>query len=151
MLRQVTCLAVFFMMVGLGFLVAGVVIFGQTRAFVSTAVRVTGRVVDLEYTNYGGSHGGGYVTVFAFKDGSGLPQTNRTSFAQDPPTHQIGAKIMVLYATGSPESAQIQSFNTLWFLPAILGGFGVCFFGLGAFALRAGRKTYGEPGEQDTG
>ena len=103
--------------------------------------------MDLEWRNGEGGRrtsGGGYVTVFAFTDGSGQAHTVRTKSAQNPPTHQIGAAVEVLFQPESPEDANIRSFQTLWLIPSILAGFGFGFAGIGGYAFAVGRKTYGD-------
>src|SRR4051794_851533 len=95
--RQVTALAIVFFLVGVGILGVSAFQFFEVRVFISSAQTVAGRVVDLEYRSSSGRHsGGGYVTVFTFSDASGVTHTARTSSAQDPATHQIGDKVVVL-------------------------------------------------------
>jgi hypothetical protein len=146
-LRQITVLTAGFFLVGVGLLAAGAFLVWQTSTFIHASGAVTGRVVDLEWRDGSGGRrgsGGGYVTVFTFTDGSGLAHTVRTKSAQNPPTHQVGAVVEVLFPPACPEDARIRSFQTLWVAPAIFFGFGVAFTGVGGYAFLAARKTYGD-------
>ena len=144
-LRQTTALAVAFVLVGIACLGAGMFQFIRVRTFVRTSVTAAGRVVDLEYRSSGSgkNHVGGYVTVFTFADDSGQTHTARTSSAQNPAMHQVANEVVVLYQPGSPAEARIRGFQTLWFVPTILAGFGFAFSGVGTLAFVAARKTYG--------
>lgn len=144
--RQVTALAVFFFLIGVGLLAITAISLWQTQHFIRTSARASGRVADLEYhagpAGRGGGRGG-FVTVFTFADSSGQAHTARTSDWQNPPTHQIGDAVTVLYQPTNPEAAKIESFSTLWILPTFLGFFGLAFTIIGAVAFVAGRRTYG--------
>ena len=137
MYRQVTLLALFFVIVGLGFLVAATLVSLQTREFVASAVSTTGLVVALEPGHRG------YYTVFTYADDHGQPHTDRTDSAEDPAPFRVGSRITALYLPNLPEAARIKSFRTLWLLPAVLWGFGLGITLAGTFGFIAARKTYG--------
>jgi hypothetical protein len=143
-LRQVTVLTVVFILIGLGLLVAGTVMAWQTRSFIASAITARGEVVGLEPNRSGTRGGTTYFTVFTFKDATGQSHTSRTSSSQNPPPFQVGSEITVLYPVGLPESARIKSFSTLWLLPTFLCVIGFGMAGIGAAALYAARKTYGD-------
>jgi hypothetical protein len=116
----------------------------QTRSFIRSSKVARGQVIDLEPHHRAGGRrlgGGGYVTVFTFTDAVGQSHTARTDGAQNPPTHQIGDSVEVLYQAGRPESARIRSFQTLWLLPILLGGPGIFFAAIGGGGLVAGNKS----------
>jgi hypothetical protein len=137
-LRRVTVVTVVFIVLGIGLMAAGTTRIIQTRTFIASATAADGQVVDLE-PNHRSRRTTDYA-VFAFKDATGLSHTNRTTSAHRPPPFPVGSKITVLYPVGLPESAQIKSFRTLWFLPTLLFGFGFSFTAIGVAALRAARK-----------
>jgi hypothetical protein len=147
-IRQATPLTGAFILVGVGLLGAGIFQGLEVRAFVRAAQTVPGRVTDLDHRS--GSKGGGYVTIFTFADASGQRQTSRTSWASNPPTHQVGDEVVVLYPPGDPEAARIRAFRTLWFGPTLLGGFGLAFSSMGAFGFVAVRRTYGPSRVRDS-
>lgn len=146
--RQARVLTAALFLVGVGLVAASAFLAWQTWMFMRTSKSATGRVVDLEWRNgrggLRGSSGGGYVTVFTFTDGSGQAHTVRTTCAQNPPTHQVGAAVEVLFPSNCPEDARIRSFSTLWLVPTFLLGFGVAFTGVGGYGFVTARKTYGD-------
>ena len=140
MYRQVTVLTLSFVIVGLGLLVVAAVLSLQTRSFMASAVATPGWVVGLEPSHSGHAT---YYTVFAYADERGMPHTNRTDWAQNPPPFSIGSQITVLFPPSRPEAAQIKSFSALWLIPTVLWGFGLGFTVVGTLAFFAARKTYG--------
>lgn len=130
------------MIIGFGLLAAAAYITMRTCSFVADSVTVHGRIVDLVQDS--GPRASGFHTVFSFADTNGHPHTVTTSFATDPPTHQIGNEVKVLFPVEHPESARIDSFSTLWLLPSIFYGFGSVFTVMGMGAYYTGRKMYGE-------
>ena len=77
---------------------------------------------------------------FTAQDGSTV--TFKEGFSANPPAHQVGDKLKVLYDPGNPQNARIDDFMNTWFLPLLLGGIGLIFglvaVSLGLNALRAG-------------
>jgi hypothetical protein len=141
-LRQISAVAAFFILVGVGCLIAGGVLCFRTRAFLASAKTTSGSVIRLEPST--GSHGETmYHIIFTFTDDSGSRHTVRTSYSQHPQPYQIGDPVVVLYQPASPESARIRSFSSLWLAPVVLGAIGVTFPIVGLFAFSAARKTYG--------
>lgn len=146
--RQARVLTAAFFLVGVGLVAASAFLARQTWTFMRILKSAPGRVVDLEWWDgrggLRGSSGGGYVTVFTFTDGFGQAHTVRTKSAQNPPTHQVGAVVEVLFPPACPEDARIRSFSTLWLVPTLLLGFGVAFTGGGGYGFVMARKTYGD-------
>jgi hypothetical protein len=141
-LRQTYFIATLFVLVGVGCLIAGVVVFFHTRAFITSAKTTSGRVVRLD-PDTDNHHNIIYHTVFTFTDDSGSPHTIRTSYAQRPQPYRIGDPVTILYQPASPESARIRSFGSLWLAPTILGSVGVIFPTVALLAFSAARRTYG--------
>jgi hypothetical protein len=141
-LRTGKIIATLFFLVGIGCLIAGVVVFFHTRAFIKSAKTTSGRVVRLD-PDTDTHHNITYHAVFTFTDDSGSPHTVRTSYSQRPQPYQIGDPLVVLYEPASPESARIRSFGSLWLVPTILGSVGVIFPTLALLAFSAARRTYG--------
>lgn len=146
--RQARVFTAAFFFVGVGLVAASAFLAWQTWTFMRTSKSAPGRVVDLEWRDGSagrrGSSGGGYATVFTFMDASGQAHTVRTKSAQNPPTHQVGVPVEVLYPPTCPKDARIHSFSTLWLTPTFLLGFGVAFAGIGGYGFVVARKTYGD-------
>jgi hypothetical protein len=143
-LRQISAVAAFFVLIGVGCLIAGGVFCFRTWQFVGSARTASGNVVRLDPSS--DSHGETmYHTVFTFTDDSGSPHTVRTSYAEHPQPYNVGDRIVVLYPPYSPDDARIRSFSSLWLASVVLGGIGVVFPIAGLFAFSAARKTYGPP------
>jgi hypothetical protein len=141
-LRALTIAAVVFSFVGLGLIIVGAFQFFEVRAFVRTAAVADGRVVKLELSRFPGRSRHGYVTVFTFLDASGQAHTART-LARNPASHNVGAKVEVLYQPEAPESARIRAFRMLWLIPTVLISLGLTFSGVGPFIFLKARSIYG--------
>ena len=123
--------------------IAGVMIFGASICtvialaslaycwhFVRTATRGTGRITQLvESKDKDGDTL--YTPVFVFRDAAGIEHTVYSSIASYPPSHQVGDSVFVLYSPQSPQDAKIDSFFSLWGLPAITGGLAGFYMPLG--------------------
>lgn len=88
-----------------------------TRAFVASAMRAEGEVIEC-----------GVAPVFRFADEQGREHAVRSSYPSDPPRYRMGDRVTVLYAAAAPERAVLDD-GSLWLTPMILGLVG------GAFAL----------------
>lgn len=141
--RQVMIGAGMMSCVGLGLVVVAAVQFFQTRAFIRTAIVADGRVVNIESQDFsGGRFRGGYITVFTFSDATGQTHTGRTPGPSKPSTHKVGDDVIVLYPPGSPESARIRSFRTLWIIPTFLGSIGLAVSIICPIAFVSARRMY---------
>ena len=66
------------------------------------------------------------------------------SLSSNPPRFKVGQDINVLYEPGNPNKAYINNWMSLYFLPALLGGLGVLFGGVGvALAIPQVLKMFG--------
>jgi hypothetical protein len=146
-LRQATILCAAFFLLGVGLLAAAGFFIWQTCTFIRDSKVATGRVVKLEWRDgLSGRHGsgGGYVAVFTFTDGSGQTRTVRAKSGRNPPRHEVGAVVVVLFPPEDPDQARIRSFDTLWLVPTVLFCFGLGFSVVGGYGFLAARRTYGE-------
>jgi hypothetical protein len=89
-------------------------------------VPARGEVIEL--VGRRGSKGGTtYAPLYEFKATDGKTYTILSSTSSNPPSHQVGDQISVLYPKGNPEKAEINAFLDLWLGPIIAGLIGVIF------------------------
>lgn len=123
-----------FIPVGFGFLLfaIAVIIFVRTRIFINKAQEVKGTVVEMVYRRKSTKrNGGGYLPVYQFRTIDGKKITAKDSLSSNPPRFQVGQEIDVLYNPENPHNARINNRLNLYFLPALLGGLGLLFGGMG--------------------
>jgi len=80
--------------------------------FVRSAARADGRVIQMVERE--GEHGKLYAPVFVFRDSSGAEHTVHSDTASDPPEHQVGDTVHVLYLPESPQDAKTDRFFFSW-------------------------------------
>ena len=121
-----------FTVMGLIFAGVGVWSFFETRQFIARAAQATGRVIDNVHV------GDTYRALVTFEPMAGAPITFRTSGGSDPPAHQIGDVVRVLYDPADPSTARISSWFSLWGLGTIFSALGACFLAIAtAIIVRA--------------
>ncbi len=119
----------------------------QTLEFLAVAKGADGTVVRLEYERSGSSSGGAYYPIVRFLLRTGETFEFRSSVGSSPPSYRRGEPVRVLYDPTTPESAEIDSFFSLWFAPILLGFLGSVFgaFGVGYwgwFIARVRREAW---------
>jgi hypothetical protein len=122
--------------VGLGSLIAiaGLIWLVRTVAFVATATKAPGTVIEVERTT--SSKGASiYHPIFTFSDASGIMHTQRTFVGSSTYTFEPGNKVAVLYIASEPTRSEIDSFQTIWIGPLICTGFGLLFGGLAYYLI----------------
>jgi hypothetical protein len=87
--------------------------------FVRSAAKADGRVIRM--VSQDGEKGRLSAPVFAFRDASGIEHTVHSNIASDPPEHEVGDTVRVLYSPASPQDAKTDRFFSLWGLPFITG------------------------------
>lgn len=111
-------------------LITGLVLFMSRRRFLRDAVSVQGTVTG--HVERSGSEGGTvYSPVVQFTTMEGQALTFTESVATNPPRHQPGAPVKVLYPPGNPQAARVAGWFGLWFLPTFALLFGLIFLGVG--------------------
>jgi hypothetical protein len=110
--------------IAVGFLVAALAIFLNTRHFIRTATQTTGTVVELRETKDREDDRTSYAPVFRFKDSAGTEHTVSSSLSQYPAAFQVGEIVPVLYQGSAPGSARIDTYGQVWGLASLLAIFG---------------------------
>jgi hypothetical protein len=123
-----------FIVVGSFVAVAGLIWLFRTMAFVSRATKAPGQVIAMERSE--GSKGGSvFHPVFTFTDSAGIIHTQRSSFGSSDYSFEAGERVTVLYDSTTPKHSKIESFQTVWFGPVFITGFGLLFGGFACFWL----------------
>ncbi len=112
---------------GIGMLVGCGLLVMSTQAFLAVAIGADGTVVRLEYERSGSDSGGAYYPIVRFLLRTGETIEFRSSVGSSPPSYRRGEPVRVLYDPTAPESAEIDSFVSLWFAPILLGFMGSVF------------------------
>jgi len=125
------------LLVGVIFIATGAVMIGlaifffsRTRRFLRTAVEATGTIVELVESS--GSEGGtAYSAVVEFQTADGRAVRWEESMASNPPVGRKGDQLLMKYDPADPNKARVAKATRMWFMPALFGGLGGLFFGVG--------------------
>jgi hypothetical protein len=134
--------AVIFGVIGLAMLAGGAYARYTTAAEIRTFLPADGVVVGNIASRSGRNNSTTYAAQVRFTAQDGSTVTFKEGFSANPPAHQVGDKVKVLYEPGNPQNARVDDFMNGWFLPLLLGGMGLIFglvgVSLGLNAIRAG-------------
>jgi hypothetical protein len=129
--------------VGTALLAAAAKTYVGTSAFLDTAIRVPGSVVDSVH------HGKYSYPVIAYLDRAGDRHTFESPFGSNPSTHEINESVVVVYAPGAPSRALIYGFWTLWFVPLLMLVLGLAAYVAAVLLWIAMRVRGGAAGSRD--
>ncbi|MEH1824675.1 MAG: DUF3592 domain-containing protein [Nostoc sp.] len=118
--------------------ITGIIIGLNTRSFVTSAIPAQGTVIDLvksSSTDKKGRTSYVYYPVVKFTARSGETTIFKARTATNPPEYIKGQQVEILYNPQKPDSAIINSWLSLWFLPAMLTGLGSIFALIGGIVL----------------
>ena len=119
------------LMVGAG----GYLAYGQF-VFAQTAARTEGVVIDVVRDRSAGvSTRQTSAALVRFIDAKGATHQFAEAVSSNPPAHQRGEIVPVLYAPDAPDTAYIDSFLGRFFLPTIFGSMGAVLIILGGALL----------------
>lgn len=137
-------LSVFFLLVGLGLSICGVVLLLRQRAIITRSLVTEGTIIELRRLRVEGEYvrtqTGSETTVqpkylfrpvVQFTTDRGRRVRFVAGVAMRPAPYQVGARVPVLYEPGNPEQARINQFVDLWFYVLLRIGFGVFFVAMG--------------------
>ncbi|MFS0515914.1 DUF3592 domain-containing protein [Nostoc sp. UIC 10607] len=125
---------------GVGSIIAvtGIIIGLNTRSFVGTAVPAQGTIIDLVQrlsTDSKGRSSYVYYPVVEFTTPSGEPTVFEANSGSNPPEFTKGQQVEILYSPEKPNSAMINSWLSLWFLPVMFTSLGSIFALVGGVVL----------------
>lgn len=128
-----------FIAVGALLVIVGIFLLARSAVVSMQYSKTSGQVLSIERSE---SVQGGTVfhPVFKFTDVGGIVHTQRASFGSSFLAMEPGDRVSVLFEASKPERARINSFQSLWFGPLALIGFGLVFSGfayLWLFLLRS--------------
>lgn len=122
-------------LVGLVFLVFGILQFVKVKKLTSKGIVTTGKILEIKQVETSSQDSEGYTTtgysyspVFEFRDTKGEKHTveSRHGFANSK-KFKIGDEVEIIYLEEKPQDASIKKFGSLWSLPVILILVGVMF------------------------
>lgn len=119
---------------GLAFGAIGVWNVVDDMALAARGHSVQGTVIDLA-ASYDSDGGTTYRPVVVFRDDNGETHRFTSNMGSNPAAFDRNEKVTVIYDPWAPQDAIIDSFSTRYLLPAIFGGFGLIFGGIGAGLL----------------
>jgi len=129
-----------FSVTGLGLLGGGLYAAWQTRQFLQIAVKAPGVVTENVWQQSTVPNKRGVYVSYAYPriefetaDGRYI-SVLLSNGGTNPATYRVNQRVTVLYDSREPHHASIQSFESAWLLPLLLGGIGAvfCLFGFGA-------------------
>lgn len=124
--RQPLGVALIFAAVGTICVVAAVVVGTWRMNFAAGAAHTEGTVLRLVATDQKGSR----APVIRYEV-DGKAYEFQSSISSNPPNYAVGQKVAVLYQPDNPGAGTIDSFFERWFMPILLGVFGVVFSAIG--------------------
>ena len=124
------------LLVGLGFLWGTWAALDSTLEFRKTAVAAEGTVID--FTTHQSDGKTMYTPKIQFATADGREIEFSSSSSSSSPGYDRGDKVKILYSKETPERARIDGFMDNWFLPILLGFFGLIFTLIGVGAIKSG-------------
>lgn len=112
------------LIVGVAFLIVTAGLTVHSCILLVRGVRTTGKVVRL-IPSMDSKGRVRYTPDFQYTAKSGMVYSTISNFSSNPPEYTVGQSIPVLYEPGHPETAMLDSFGALWFLPVLFGCFGI--------------------------
>jgi hypothetical protein len=114
-----------FLVIGIGLAAGAGWHYRSTRAFLETAIRVEGVVIEMR------RRGGSSAPIVRFQPPEGPEVTFESKLYTRPPTYSVGEKVTVLFQSARPDEARLYGFWDLYLLTVVLGGIGAVFTLLG--------------------
>lgn len=120
----------------IGFPFVGVVLisistwlFLDSRQFVQEAEKASGTVIDFKERSSQDSYT--YAPIVSYKTAANQTIEFVSSTSSNPPSHQAGETVDVLYIPNDPYDAEINSFFSLWGISLVFLSLGLIFLTLG--------------------
>jgi hypothetical protein len=128
-MKTLTIIKYLFLGIGLIMLGGAIYLYQDKQHFLKNAEVAQGTVVKLILSQSNNSMTYRPVISFTTKGGEEVEFTS--SVGSNPPSHNEGERVEVLYDTKFPNQAVINGFASLWVGALILGGLGFVFFLIG--------------------
>jgi hypothetical protein len=133
-----------FFVLGTAILVLAILAWSHAHNLIGNREVAQGTVIEL-FDSLSGERGRRQAPVVHFNTADGRDITCTGTFVRFPAPYSVGDPVEVLYSPDDPSSAEIRDFESLWLLPFLMGGFGLCFVIVGAFVFYfAGKTARGE-------
>jgi hypothetical protein len=129
-----------FAFIGLCLLVVSVLLFLNTRRFINSSARATGTVVSHN-TSRSSDGDISYYPVISFQTQDGRTIEFQSGAGSSSRSPAVGQTVELLYDPRNPQSAEINSFGSLWLAPLILSALGTIFFVVGILVFMAFRGS----------
>lgn len=128
-----------FLGIGVVLLVAAAVTSVLELRFLARAERAPGTVIDVSrHTDSEGTVTFRPVVRFTIETGETIEFVS--SSGSSVASKSVGDQVEVLYDPDDPKDAELSDFFSVWGFPVILGGLGVVFTAVSAFAIRITRR-----------
>lgn len=131
-----------FCVVGPLFLLIALGSAAHRAAFIHTALRSQGTVIEMRPTHTTRHGAGAYIPVFRFRADDGRTYIIVSDVFVQPSSFSLGQQVTVLYQQGHPETARIDAFTPLWLFPLIFGIVGAAFSSIPALILVNRRRRH---------
>lgn len=102
----------------------------RTRRFIEESVAAFGEVIELRAHH---DDGVTYAPVVRFNGPDGRPVVFTESTSSNPPGHDVGDRVKILYHRADPTRARVASTINLYLLTLIFGAIGALTFLIGLF------------------
>ncbi len=138
-MKALKLIGITFLIIGMGMLSGGIFFYAHTAQWVRNSVKTTGTVVDFERSlsdSRSPSIRWSYRPLIQFQTETGEQFRFASSLGSNQPQYRIGQSVPVIYDTGNPVRAAIDSFFAVWMGVIVLAG-------LGAFLTASGSGILG--------
>jgi len=155
-MKLVKYMGIAFLAVGIVCLVAGVLVYGHSKAFIKRSVRTQGTVVDFAERRSSSSSSTRsstlYYPIIRFQPETGEAVEFESNAGSSHPSYKKGDPIAVRYDPAEPDRACVDSFVSLWIGVIVTMPLAIVFGGAGAIMLAVAiRSAWREQWLQDFG
>lgn len=131
-----------FIIIGLVMVLIGACMFKYNMHIISKGIKTKAIIVNFEkrVSKNINRHSGNSITyapVFTFKATDGKSYTITSKTSTNNLNFTIGEKVSIIYDPADVNSAEINSFSTIWVPVIVLLSMGICFIFFGLFAASA--------------
>jgi len=138
-------LATIFSIIGIGFLVGGLIDYQKTVEFLENAIVVSGEVTEIQKIRR--ADGPVYKPVIRYTDHTGKQREFVANYATNPPAYFEGEILEVLYDPNDPEyplHVRVNDGFGRWLRPvglSVFGGFFLLVVGFASYLYRKGGEV----------